>query len=257
MPQLGIASGRYDRPDEDFARGLDALADHGLEVVVTTECAGRDVEGLAPRGWDVAHRRGSDRGRGECAVLTRASRVRVAGSASVRLTKGHPRAGGRFTHDSYATRVRLWHMPSGYRPTVVAVHMPAHVETLMRRRLSGRRLGRLGVVRLLTTAPRQVRLYMEALTALLPLADADTAIGGDWNLDARRGWVRLLMRAYFPHHRIVACSTGTHGERVIDWWLVPRRWDASHPRIHASGSYSDHDWTWITARWRGLTTVTR
>lgn len=210
--KIALASGRFDAPDRAWSAEFERLTkDESIALVLFTECNARDVADLVPSGWLVRHVR-VGRGTGECAAAYRVDRVQPYGTTRVvPVTTARPRLRrSRFSAPTYAL-VQSW-LPIGSvaKFTTVVAHLPAHVETEIR---AGRR--RVEAVRL----HRQTRAALSLTARAMAFHGQAVGVFADWNLNARRSWVRKLLTRAFPGFELSATRTGTHGKRAIDFAL--------------------------------------
>lgn len=189
------ASLKWNRRPATVRAALDKLlSDRDPGDATFTEASRfRDQLARLARAHDLHHTQ--PRGHGELAALTttKPDRVEILPLSN----RGIPRRGG---EKPYALDLTL--------PThrLIDVHLPSGVE--------GIRGLRRGV---------QADIWADCIRTLAKAArqhDGPMIIVGDWNVNARRAWVRDHLERQFPGFELVATKRGTHGQRAIDFALV-------------------------------------
>lgn len=238
MPSLLHASGRFDESPSWLRRDLARWRDLASVITLTEVADGKRKDALHESGWTLTSGKGE--GPGECAILHDRRKWRRRAKYVVKITDGG--GTGRLHAPLYATTAVLQRRGTGRMLIVSSTHMPAHVETLLR-------LGR--KAQPATTWRRAANVWAEHIAAARgAYPEADVWVVADFNVDARRDWVRRTVRDAFltagADLQVVHTDTGTHGDRRIDFGLstLPLSRTATH-----AAEASDHLAALFRTRW--------
>lgn len=224
MPKYVNAPGRFDTTPalvgKDVARWTDlpgAVVDMATEMANAKRAAALEVDG-----WTLHHHGGA--GVGECAILTKDAQFStVLHSGAIQIHPGGMR--GRLKHPVFA-RVVIAETRAGHVQLLTNAHLPAHLEGLW---AAVPMSSRLRVKRLLKTGNPRIRAWLAAVQSwraqVHDLAAEyhvdDIVIGGDWNLDGHKKWVRDLVGKMWPGLAMVVPSRADLGrKRAVGWGLT-------------------------------------
>jgi len=240
MPKFVNAPGRFDkRPGlvaDDTAR-LTAI--DGVVVDMVTEMADPDrAAALEVDGFTVHHHGGP--GIGECAILTKDAHFpTILADKALKLTEGGGKA--RLSKPLYARAV-VAETKAGHVQVITNCHLPAHLEGIW---AAIPMPDRLRVKRLMKGGNPRIRAWLEAVaewrTQTTQLAAHhhadDIVVGGDWNVDVNKKWVRHLLEKVWPGLNIAEPAKGDLGRRKIGFVLTSMKVEGAETLKQAS---SDH-----------------
>lgn len=206
------ASGRFDRNIRLRRRVAGAQRKH-TNLITRTEVTALTVK--RGRWWGVLRKPGRA-ARGDCSIEHRRGVWKRDHGYVTRVSR------------SYRLGRRCWVLVGRYRRdnghlvTVITAHLPATVETTLRRRVDN------PAVRL----DSQASAWLEAMAGIRKVIEAEhrerphatIVVTADWNIDLRRAWARQLLQHELGNLVTLAepdrdwdDMPGTHGRRVIDW----------------------------------------
>lgn len=218
-------SGRYDRSPKSLRRQVEAAAEWA-DVITLTE-VDRTARGDVLRelaGFRLLRR--GDGQRGESAILVRTTVWEVVAWDAVMLVDDLDGMRG----GQVASIALLRHRATGRTLLVSTTHTSAGVEAGW-------------------TASARAREHRDAVTVWRHTVRAwrrrhrpdSELVVADWNLNAHRPWVRAWIRSAWPGLTLPKWlpKRGTHGRRLIDWFLT-RRIRRARLRVMALTPASDH-----------------
>jgi hypothetical protein len=175
---------------------------------------------------------GDESNKNDCAISYKKSRFRLIGQEQFLATKIDYTPGG---VDLYATIALLEDRSTHKRIIVCVIHLPAHIETDMRRGKSTAKTR--AWYRAFARTKRRCNFLMRRHRAVAVLLVAD------YNLNFKKEWVRNLLKHQAPKYKHtwhnLKVRLGTHGKRIIDATLIRGKMKGS-ARLFVDDDSSDH-----------------
>lgn len=220
-------STRYDRSTDVLRRVVASYIRHDASIMTFTEVDTEKREKVLRQfeGWGFVA--GDKTGRDDCGIMWNEEEWTVLHKETINVAKY-------MAGNIGAAYAVLEHKDTGKAIVVSVVHLPSSVEG--HGRVAGGRAAEWFLAR---------RNWVKHAKALRKRFGAKSImLVADWNLDLKKKWVRVLIKAQHPRFKWLWKNwpvVGTHGNRLIDFTLIKGGLRmVKHPEIHGMTRASDH-----------------